>query len=101
MDRVRRIAQVESRNFRPSRAQVKIAFIWRCVDRDMAVTTEQLSTTGAFLSGNPDLFPEGPLDLTLSERGLFSAHARVVLDDGVAAFRQGDADPNRPGARSM
>ncbi|HEY4049047.1 MAG TPA: RpiB/LacA/LacB family sugar-phosphate isomerase [Acidobacteriaceae bacterium] len=86
MDRVRRIAQVESRNFRPSRAPVKIAFIWRCVDRDMAVTTEQLSTTGAFLSVNPDLFPEGTLDLTLSERGLFTAQARVVRREpsGVA-----------------
>jgi PilZ domain len=52
----------------------------------MAVMTEQLSTTGAFLSCNPDLFPEGPLDLTLSERGLFRAHARVVRREpsGVA-----------------
>ena len=29
MDRVRRIAQVESLNFRPTRAPVQIALIWR------------------------------------------------------------------------
>ena len=78
MDRVRRIAKVESHNFRPTRAPVQIALIWRGVDRDTAIMTQYLNTNGAFLACNPDLLPEGPISLTLSERGLFHVNARVV-----------------------
>lgn len=86
MDRVQRIARVESHNFRPTRAPVQIALIWRSLDRDTAVMTQYLNTNGAFLVCDPSLFPEGPISLTLSERGLFNVNARVVQREatGVA-----------------
>jgi ribose 5-phosphate isomerase B len=86
MDRVRRIAQVENHNFLPARAPVQIALIWRGVDRDTALLTQHLSATGAFLACDPNLLPDGPVDLTLSERGLFNVRARVVRREsaGVA-----------------
>ena len=86
MDRVRRIARVESHNFRPTRAPVQIALIWRDTDRDTALMTQYLNTNGAFLACDPKLLPDGLLSLTLSERGLFNANARVVQREpsGVA-----------------
>jgi ribose 5-phosphate isomerase B len=86
MDRVRRIAQVESHNFRPTRAPVQIALIWRGPERDTALMTQYLNTTGAFLACDPNLLPDGPISLTLSERGLFNVNARVVQREasGVA-----------------
>jgi ribose 5-phosphate isomerase B len=86
MDRVRRLAQVESQNFRPTRAPVQIALIWRGRGGDTAVMTQYLSTTGAFLACDPQLLPEGSISLTLSELGLFQVSARVVQREaaGVA-----------------
>lgn len=86
MDRVRRIARVESHNFRPTRAPVQIALIWRRVEGDRALMTQYLNPNGAFLVCDPNLFPEGPLTLTLSEGGLFNVNARVVQREasGVA-----------------
>ena len=78
MDRVRRIAQVESQNFRPTRAPVQIALIWRGPDGATALMTQYLNPNGAFLTCDPNLLPEGPISLTLSERGLFNVCARVV-----------------------
>jgi ribose 5-phosphate isomerase B len=78
MDRVRRLAQVESQNFRPNRAPVQIALIWPGVGGNTAVMTRYLSTTGAFLACDPNLLPDGPISLTLSEIGLFNVCARVV-----------------------
>lgn len=79
MDRVRRIARVESQNFLPNGAPVQIALIWRGgLDGDTAVMTQYLSTSGAFLACDPELLPEGPISLTLSERGLFNVNALVV-----------------------
>lgn len=86
MDRVRRIAKVESHNFRPTRAPVQIALIWRSPDRDTALMTQYLNTNGAFLACDPNLLPDGLISLTLSERGLFNVNARVVQREasGVA-----------------
>ena len=86
MDRVRRIARVESHNFRPNRSPVEIALIWRGRGGDTAVMTQYLNTTGAFLACDPNLLPEGPISMTLSERGLFHVKARVVQREpsGVA-----------------
>ena len=86
MDRVRRIARVESHNFRPTRTPVQIALIWRRAEGDRALMTQYLNTNGAFLVCDPNLFPEGPISLTLSERGLFNVNARVVQREasGVA-----------------
>jgi ribose 5-phosphate isomerase B len=78
MDRVRRLAQVESQNFRPTKAPVQIALIWRGTGGDTVVMTQYLSTTGAFLACDPHLLPDGPISLTLSEVGLFHVSARVV-----------------------
>ena len=86
MDRVRRLAQVESQNFRPTRARVEIALIWRGVGGNTAVLTQYLSPTSAFLACDPNLLPEGPISLTLSELGLYDVSARVVKREpsGVA-----------------
>jgi ribose 5-phosphate isomerase B len=86
MDRVQRIAQVESQNFRPTRAPVEIALIWRGPDGATALMTQYLNPSGAFLTCDPNLLPDGPLSLTLSERGLFNVCARVVQREasGVA-----------------
>jgi ribose 5-phosphate isomerase B len=86
MDRVRRLARVESQNFRPTRAPVQVALIWRSSSGDKAVITQYLSTTGAFLACEPSLLPDGPISLTLSELGLFNVSARVVQREpsGVA-----------------
>lgn len=86
MDRVRRLAQVESHNFRPTRVPIQIALIWRSAGVNTAVMTQYLSTTGAFLACDPNLLPEGPIPLTLSELGLFNVCARVVKREasGVA-----------------
>lgn len=78
IDRVRRLAQVESQNFRPTRAPVQVAFIYRNKGSDRALMTQYLSMTGAFLVCDPSLLPEGPVSLTLSELGLFNVNARVV-----------------------
>jgi ribose 5-phosphate isomerase B len=86
MDRVKRIAQVESQNFRPTRAPVQIALIWRGPEGTTALVTQYLDLNGAFLTCNPTLLPEGPISLTLSERGLSNVCARVVQREasGVA-----------------
>jgi ribose 5-phosphate isomerase B len=86
MDRVRRIARLESQNFLPTGVPVQIALLWRSMDGDTAVMTQSLSTTGAFLSCDPNLLPEGNISLTLSERGLFKVNAHVVkrAPNGVA-----------------
>ena len=86
MDRVRRLAQVENQNFRPNRAPIQIALIWSGAEGNTAVMTQYLSTNGAFLACDPNLLPEGPFSLTLSETGLFHVCARVVKRDasGVA-----------------
>jgi len=86
MDRVRRIARVESQNFLPTGAPVQIALLWHGIDGDTAVMTQYLSPTGAVLACDPNLLPEGPISLTLSERGLFKVNAHVVKREpaGVA-----------------
>jgi len=86
MDRVRRIARVESQNFLPTGAPVQIALLWHGVQGDTAVMTQYLSPTGAYLACDPNLLPEGPISLTLSERGLFKVNAHVVKREatGVA-----------------
>jgi ribose 5-phosphate isomerase B len=80
MDRVRRLAKVESQNFRPTRAPVQVAFIYKGEggEGDRALLTQYLSMTGAFLLCDPGLLPEGAVSLTLSELGLFNVNARVV-----------------------
>jgi len=86
MDRVRRIAKVESQNFLPTGVPVQIALLWHGGNGDTAVMTQYLSPTGAFLACDPNLLPEGPISLTLSEKGLFKVNAHVVKRDaaGVA-----------------
>lgn len=86
MDRVRRIARLESQNFLPTAAPVQIALLWRGNGRDVAVMTQYLSMTGAVLACDPDLLPDGAISLTLSERGLFKVDAHVVKRErsGVA-----------------
>jgi len=86
MDRVRRIARLESQNFLPTGVPVQIALLWRTLDGDMALMTQSLSTTGAFLSCDPNLLPEGNISFMLSERGLFNVNAHVVkrAPNGVA-----------------
>ena len=48
--------------------------------------TRYLSTNGAVLACDPNLLPDGPISLTLSEVGLFNVCARVVKREpsGVA-----------------
>jgi ribose 5-phosphate isomerase B len=82
MDRVRRLAEVENHNFRPTRAPIEIALIWSGTGGNTAVMTRHLSTSGAFLACDPNLLPDGPISLTLSEVGLFNVCARVVKRDG-------------------
>ena len=86
MDRVRRIARVENQNFLPSGVAVQVALLWRGGQGDTAVMTQYLSPTGAFLACDPNLLPEGPISLMLSERGLFQVNAHVVKREpsGVA-----------------
>lgn len=86
MDRVRRIARLESQNFLPTAAPVQIALLWRGNGRDVAVMTQYLSMSGAVLACDPNLLPDGAISLTLSERGLFRVNAHVVKreDNGVA-----------------
>jgi ribose 5-phosphate isomerase B len=86
MDRVRRIARVENQNFLPSGVAVQVALLWRNGEGDTAVMTQYLSPSGAVLSCDPNLLPEGPISLTLSERGLFKVNAHVVKREaaGVA-----------------
>ena len=86
MDRVRRLAQVEDHNFRPNRAPIQIALIWSGAGGNTAVMTRYLSTNGAVLACDPNLLPDGPISLTLSEVGLFNVCARVVKREpsGVA-----------------
>jgi hypothetical protein len=86
MDRVRRIARVENQNFLPSGVAVQVALLWRDGHGDTAVMTQYLSPSGAVLSCDPNLLPEGPISLTLSERGLFKVNAHVVKREaaGVA-----------------
>jgi ribose 5-phosphate isomerase B len=86
MDRVRRLAQVENQNFRPSRAPIQIALFWRTANGEKVLMTQYLSTTGAFLLCDPELFSDQPISLTLSERALFNVSAKVVRREpsGVA-----------------
>jgi len=86
MDRVRRIARLESQNFLPTAAPVQIALLWRGNGRDVAVMTQYLSMSGAVLACEPNLLPDGAISLTLSERGLFKVNAQVVKREsgGVA-----------------
>jgi ribose 5-phosphate isomerase B len=86
MDRVRRIASVESHNFLPTGVPVQIMLLWHGTQSDHAVITEYLSPTGAFLKCDPSMLPEGPLSFSLSEKGLFRMTAQVVKRDptGVA-----------------
>lgn len=86
MDRVRRIASVESHNFLPTGVPVQVALLWHGPHGDKIVMTKYLSPTGAFLIGDPNLLPEGAISLSLSERGMFRFTAHVVKRDvaGVA-----------------
>ena len=86
MDRVRRIARLENQNFLPTAAPVRIALLWRGNGKDVPLMTEYLSMSGAVLSCDPYLLPDGAISLTLSERGLFNVSASVVKREptGVA-----------------
>ena len=86
MDRVRRIASVESHNFLPTGVPVQIVLLWHGPYSDSALITEYLSPAGAFLRCDPSLLPDGPLSLSLSEKGMFRVQAQVVKRDltGVA-----------------
>ena len=86
MDRVRRIASVESHNFLPTAVPVKIVLLWHGPRMDMALITEYLSPAGAFVPCDPSMLPDGPLSLSLSEKGMFHVQAQVVKRDvtGVA-----------------
>lgn len=95
MDRVRRIASVESHNFLPTGVPAQIALLWHGSHGDKIVMTEYLSPTGAFLACDPNFLPEGPISLSLSERGIFRVTAHVVKRDvtGVAVeFISGPED---------
>ena len=95
MDRVRRLAKLENQNFRPTRVPLAISLSWRGPKGETLLKTQYLSATGAFLSCDPNILPDGPLSLSLPELGSTNVGARVVHREigGVAIeFDDGQED---------